>query len=334
MDELEQARFRIYALEDGAVRAHALAFCLSSGFFERLAERPRPFEAIAGELGLSKRVLPALLAFLAAEGLVVRNPDGTFENSVASSTFLLRGSPRYVGGRGLLFQGFYEAIAHLPESLDSGLPWTGAGQHDMFGGFSEADQRWFAEGMFANAIHGGAALVETVDFSSVRKLLDVGGNAGGYSIAICRANPGLQATIFDLEATRALAEERIRDAGMGARIAFSGGSFFEDDLPPGHDALLLSSILHDWDDADCERILRACFRALERGGTIVVTEPMLAEDHSGPGHPAASGLTMVLLGGENRTRSRIAAMLSEAGFVETRLGPLGEQNSTVTARKP
>jgi hypothetical protein len=332
VDDLERARFRIYAIEDGAVRAQALAFCLASGFFERLDEAPRNFEELAG-FGLPARVLPALLAFLSSEGLVERDVEGRFANSAAATAFLVRSSPRYVGARGLLFRGFYEAIGHLPEALATGRPWTPAGQHDMFAGFSREDQRWFAEGMFANAIHGGLALVATIDVSPFRRLLDVGGNAGGYSIALCRANPELRATIFDLEATRQLAMERIAEAGLGARITFVAGSFFEDELPAGHDTLLLASILHDWDEADCARILAACYAALEPGGTVIVTEPMLAEDHTGPDHPAASGLTMVLLGGENRTRARIAGMLEDAGFVEPWWGPLGPQNSAVTARK-
>jgi SAM-dependent methyltransferase len=331
---LEQARLRIYALQDGAVRAQALAFCLATGFFDRLESAPRTFEAISRDLDLSPRVLPALLAFLSSEGLVERRGDGAFANSAAASAFLVRASPRYAGGRGLLFRGFYDAIAHLPETLATGLPWMPEGQHDMFAGFSEEDQRWFAEGMFANAVAGGSALVRTVDFGSVRRLLDVGGNAGGYAIALCNANPALAVTILDLEATRPLAEERIRAAGLEGRVAFTAGSLFEPPLPPGHDAVLLSSILHDWDDADCGRILAACFEALPPGGLIVVTEPMLAEDHTGPGHPAASGLTMALLGGENRTRTGVAAMLEAVGFAETGMSDLGEQNSVVTAKRP
>jgi hypothetical protein len=334
MDDLEAARYRIYAIQDGAVRAQALSFCLLSGLFERFAERPRSLEDAVNELHLPARVAPALLAFLSSEGLLVRDEAGRFTLTPAASVFLLRESPRYVGGRALLFQGFYDAIGHLPEALGTGHPWTARGQHDMFESFGQADQRWFADGMFANAIHGGEALVETVAFSGFRRLLDVGGNAGGYAIAICRAIPTLEATIFDLEPIRPLAMERISAAGLESRIGFHAGSFFDDPLPRGHDALLLSSILHDWDDADCARILAACFVALEPGGTIVVTEPMLAEDATGPDHPAASGLTMALLGGENRTRARIAEMLGHAGFVAPWVGPLGPQNSAVTALRP
>jgi hypothetical protein len=42
---------------------------------------------------------------------------------------------------------------------------------------------------------------------------------------------------------------------------------------------------------------------------------------------------MALLGGQNRTRDQVAAMLVEHGFEQPWLGPLGPQNSVVTARR-
>ncbi len=333
MDDLEAARFRIYSIEDGAIRAQALAFCLRTRLFDRLEGGALTFEQLSEQAALSKRVLPALLSFLCSEGLLQRDRAGRFANTEAASAFLVRTSPRYIGGRGLLFAGFHEAIGHLPETLASGQPWTPSGQHDMFAGFGEEEQRWFAEGMFANAVHGARALLEVVDFRGVSRLLDVGGNAGGYALTIAAAHPSLSATIFDLEAVRPLAEERIAAAGLQAQVQFSAGSFFEDAIARDHDALLLSSILHDWDEKDCGKILRHGYNALDPGGLIVVTEPMLREDSTGPDHPAASGLTMALLGGENRTPSRVAAMLAAAGFVETWQLALGSQNTTVTARK-
>jgi len=334
MDELESARFRIYALEDGAIRAQALAFCLRIGLFDRLEEGALDSGEIGDAFDLSPRVVPSLLAFLASQGPIERGLDGRFGNTQAASVFLVRTSPRYVGGRGLLFQGFYDAIAHLPESLATGKPWTPAGQHDMFGGFGPEEQAWFAEGMFANAVHGARWLLEQVDFRSGRRLLDVGGSTGGYTLSILEAVPALQATIFDLPAVRDLAEQRIRASAASDRVSFVPGSFFTDPLPKGHDMLLLSSVLHDWGDGDCERILKRCFEALEPGGTVVVTEPMLREDYSGPDHPAASGLTMVVLGGENRMPNRICELLESAGFGACWQSEVGAQNSVVTGKKP
>ncbi len=328
-DELEAARLRIYALQDGAMRAQALAFCLRSGLFERLATGPSAPE----NLGLAPRVAPALLAFLASQGLAQRDEQGRFRATPATEHFLVQSSPRFAGGRSLLFQGFHERIGRLGEALASGKPLASAGQAEMFGGFDEEGQRWFADGMLANAIAGAEHLRREVDFSAFRRLLDIGGNSGGYTLSLLEAHPSLEATIFDLPAVRPLAEERIGERGLGERCRFVEGSFFEDTLPKGHDVLLLANILHDWETAECRRILAACHEATRPGGTIVVVEPMLAEDLTGPDHASVSGLTMALLGGENRTQPRMAELLQEAGFEQPWRSELGAQNSVVTARR-
>ncbi|MFQ5881026.1 MAG: methyltransferase [Candidatus Methylomirabilales bacterium] len=61
--------------------------------------------------------------------------------------------------------------------------------------------------MEAMARHAAEALVQVVDFSAYRHLLDVGGGSGAYSIALCRAHPSLQATILDLPGTLRLHPE-------------------------------------------------------------------------------------------------------------------------------
>ena len=328
-DELETARLRIFALQDGAMRAQALAYCLRSGLFERLAESPATTE----ELRLAPRVAPTLLAFLSSQGLVQRDEQGRFHTTPVSDTFLVQSSPRFAGGRSLLFQGRHGQIGRLEEVLATGNPLPEAGVADSFDIFSKDDQRWFAEGMLANAASGAQYLRRELDFSSFRRLLDVGGSSGGYTLALLEAHPLLDATIFDLEPVRPLAEGRIAERGLGDRCRFVGGSFFDDPLPKGHDVLLLSNILHDWDASQCDRILTACYEAIEPGGTIVVVEPMLYEDLSGPAHASVSGLTMALLGGENRTQSQIGELLERVKFGDVWRSVTGDQNSVVTARK-
>ncbi len=325
-DKLDAARLRIFALQDGAMRAQALAFCLRSGLFERLAERPATPEELGG---LAPRVAPTLLAFLTSQGLVERDEQGRFRVTPATETFLLRSSPHFAGGRSLLFQGRHEQIGRLGEVLGTGNPLPDA----AFKNFTKDDQKWFAEGMLANAVSGAQQLRQAVDFSSYRRLLDVGGNSGGYSLALLETYPSLDATIFDLEAVRPLAEDRVAERRLHERCRFVAGSFFDDPLPKGHDVLLLSNILHNWDMSACQRILEACHEAIVPGGTIVIVEPMLYEDLTGPAHASVSGLTMALLGGENRTQSQIGELLEGAGFGEVWRPATGEQNSVVTARK-
>ena len=56
----------------------------------------------------------------------------------------------------------------------------------------------FIAAMHANASARASAVVPAVDVAQVRRLLDVGGGSGAYSIAFARANPELHAEILDL----------------------------------------------------------------------------------------------------------------------------------------
>lgn len=267
-------------------------------------------------MGLAPRIAPTLLAFLSSQGLLERDEQGRFRNTSAADTFLVQSSPRFVGGRSLLFQGRHSQIGRLGEFLAAGRPLTQTELADSFDSFSKGDQRWFAEGMLANAVSGAEYLLGELAFSPFRRLLDVGSSTGGYTMALLEAYPSLEATIFDLEAVRPLAEERIVALQLQERCRFQDGSFFEDPLPKGHDLLLLANILHDWDASQCGRILAACHEVIEPGGKVVVVEPMLYEDLKGPAHASVSGLTMAFLDGENRTQSSIGEMLEIAGFIE------------------
>ena len=189
-------------------------------------------------MGLAPRIAPILLTFLSSQGLVECDEQGRFHTTPASDTFLVQSSPRFAGGRSLPFQGRHSQIGQPGEVLATGRP--------------------LSQTELANAVSGARYLQGELDFSPFRRLLDVGGNTGGYTIALLEAYPSLEATIFDLEAVRPLAEERIAESQLHERRRFQGGSFFEDPLPKGHDVLLLSNILHDWDASQCGRILAAC----------------------------------------------------------------------------
>jgi len=50
-----------------------------------------------------------------------------------------------------------------------------------------------------------------------------------------------------------------------------GGNFFEN-IPQVAEAIILSRVLHDWNDEKASLILKNCFEALPKGGTLYVIE--------------------------------------------------------------
>src|SRR6185295_1619032 len=72
----------------------------------------------------------------------------------------------------------------------------------------------------------------------------------------------------------------LEEAGVADRVRIEAGSFF-DAVPEGGDAYLLKSIVHDWEDAEAEAILRVVRRAMPAGGTLLVLERVLAPPNEG-----------------------------------------------------
>ena len=127
----------------------------------------------------------------------------------------------------------------------------------------------------------------TVSLDGVRHLADIGGGSGAFLIEVARAYPDIDLTLFDLPAVMPSAEDRIAGAGLTNRIACKGGSFREDPLPAGVDAISLVRVLYDHDDESVQALLRKVFDALPSGGRLVVSEPM----SGGPQRPIPSRMS-------------------------------------------
>jgi hypothetical protein len=91
-----------------------------------------------------------------------------------------------------------------------------------------------------------------------------------------------------------------------------GGSFFEG-VPGGCPAYIMKIVIHDRDDTDAARILRACRGAMPQDGRLFVIERLV-----GPPTTEAAALSdlnmLVGPGGRERTREEFAALFEEAGL--------------------
>lgn len=120
------------------------------------------------------------------------------------------------------------------------------------------------------AVHA-PAVAGAFPWGGLRHLVDVGGGDGSMLITILRAHEDLHGTVLDLAGPVRRAEKAIAAAGLEHRAGTVAGSFF-DELPPGADGYLLSSILHNWDDASAARIMRRCADAASTTGSVFVVD--------------------------------------------------------------
>ena len=168
-----------------------------------------------------------------------------------------------------------------------------------------------------------AAIAPTVaaryDFEAVDTIIDVGGGRGTLLASILSAHPRLRGVLYELPVVIANPEPILREC---ARCDIVAGDFFTS-VPSGGDAYILANVLHDWDDADCIRILRCCRRAMSSGAKILVIERMITNDPVQSLPTLLSDLhMMVLTGGMERTHDEYGRLFTEVDLALTRVVPV------------
>jgi hypothetical protein len=294
----------------------------------------------ARELGIEQRPAEMLLTGCAALGLLAKDGE-SYVNSPLAEEYLVRGKPYYFGGWvQMLDTRLYPGWGKLGEALRTNRPttWDPDVHKSLFEGEDPAMLELFWGAMHSLSTFTARALGEAVDFSRYRRLLDVGGGSGAYDIELCKRYPDLRATVHDLPFVAEIAAARIDEAGLSDRIDTVGGDFFGDAaLPAGHDVILLSMILHDWNEAHNREILAKCFDALPSGGGIVISELLVNDEKTGPPPAALMSLNMLIeTEGRNYTPAEYDAWLEDAGFVDVGCVWFDAPgaNGAVTARKP
>jgi orsellinic acid C2-O-methyltransferase len=163
------------------------------------------------------------------------------------------------------------------------------------------------------------ALVASAGFARFGTVVDVGGGAGTLVKHILRACPATRGVVFDTAGSSpAAVAELSGDPGLAGRWEVRGGDFF-DGVPPGGDAYVLKSVLHDWDDGTAARILRNCRAVMTPAARLIIFEPVLPRIAAwSPGHLPAVLSDLICLvmtdGGRERTETGFRDLLAGAGF--------------------
>ncbi|MDT7801217.1 MAG: 2,7-dihydroxy-5-methyl-naphthoate 7-O-methyltransferase [Actinomycetota bacterium] len=168
---------------------------------------------------------------------------------------------------------------------------------------------FFGAIMAAHAWQTGPAVAADYDWTTVSRVLDVGGGIGALLSEVLLKHPHLHGAVLDLPPVRPEAEQALSDAGLAGRAEFVGGSFF-DPLPTGFDVLLVSRVLTDWNDEDAAKILRRC---AETGARVVVVEVLAGTEHA-KNNSSFDLQSLTLLGGRERTIGDFHALAASAGL--------------------
>jgi SAM-dependent methyltransferase len=326
---------RVYDAYIAGRQSAAVAAAVRIGLFELIArDGPLSETAIGERLRFHARPLRALLAALLAMGLLERQGEH-FALSADAADYLVRGKPGWLGGLIDMEVERFLSPASMIEALEKGRP-TVYGDVDPWEAHQAdpARARAFTAAMHSISERPAAGLAEVVDFSRVRRLLDVGGGSGALSLAVARAWPDVRCVVFDLPVVCAIAREYAAAANLADRVTAEPGDMFAGEFPSGFDAVLYSQILHDWSPEKCGLLLEKAHAALPPGGIVLVHEKLVDDDGGGPLANALVNLDMALwTEGQQFSEVELRRMLGAAGFFDVERRPTAGYWSVVLGRK-
>jgi demethylspheroidene O-methyltransferase len=319
------ARRRATALFDlcaGFVYSQVLQAAVRIGLFEALRAGPQTVAELASRVSLRFDAAQRLLDAAVSLKLVERRGPGRYGLGVHGASLV--GNPAVqmlVEHHALLYRDLTDPVALLcGHQADTELSrfWSYSGQ-----GPTAASAEVVAR--YSTLMASSLALIaedilEAYPLGRHRRLLDVGGGEGAFLEAAAARHPALSLVLFDLPQVAARARARLARAGLSAKTTVVGADVFCDPLPGGADIISLVRVIHDHDDAQALRILRAARLALPEEGVLLVAEPMSGTVGAEPVGDAYFGFYLLAMGrGRPRTSQELSALLFEAGFASVRL---------------
>ncbi len=271
--------------------------------------------SLATAMGTSELNAERLVVVCLAMGLLERGSDGGLVNAPDCEKFMVKGSPRYAGPWMTFTRHEVDDWMHLTEKLLDPSPPTELGLYDDL---TVERARKYHAATYSIGMGAGRRFCREVDLTGRRKMMDLGGGSGAYSINAVQAFEGLSAVVFDLPPVTVVTQEYLDSNGVADRVTTQGGDFINDELPSGCDVAVMASNLPIYNAANIQKVVHKTFAALEPGGEMHLIGETLNADGIGPVDAAMWGMAEINYGSGGRTHSvtECIGYFENAGFVE------------------
>jgi hypothetical protein len=320
-DRMLPAHLAVLEHAHGFAHAYILSTMVELGIPDALRDGPLSADELAARTGADAGTLHRLLRAAAVIGAVRLTDDGRFAGT-RFTTVLRADHPsaaadwcRFIGSAS-----HQAAWGDLTESVR-----TGAGAfrrvHDrsLFDWFATHPEEslHFSSGLGGLTRTEAPAIVSGYPFPDSGTICDVGGGQGVLLAAILEARPGLRGIIVDHPTVLAQALTYLQDRGLADRVELVPGDLMTSVVAHA-DLYLLKWVLHDWDDATCEQIVRTVARSMPPGTRLLVIEGDLPHDAVDPRFSMIDlQMLVVTEGGRERTSDELGGLLTAAGLDTT-----------------
>jgi precorrin-6B methylase 2 len=316
---------------EGVRRYYVIMTAWENGLFD-LTVTPKTAHDLAEKLGYQEVMARMFCDDLVELGLMTEK-NGAYSNSPMTSSYLNSSSPRYMVNT---IQNIKDKASHwmqLADILKNG-PITQERQK-MFGDrWLISIAEWATTGSVADAVK---AVTHYLNVHRWRRLLDIGGGHGLYSIAFTGLNPKLETYVFDLPRVVPVTCKYVEEYDA-ERVHILPGDFYTEDIGQDYDAIFSSFNQSCSDPALIPKLMQA----LKPGGDLVLRR---FKDSSREGALKTLGWNLLSFEGKQIgskahssgkvvDRATYIKQLKAAGFTSINIVSVDKMSEIIFARKP
>jgi len=250
-----------------AVAAKVVEEAVRLKLFDNL-ETPKNLEQVSAILGSNTGVTEVLLDVLETKDLVTKAGD-FYINTTMASEFLVSTSPFWQGSFLLSQQERHTMLIDDMANLMQGRARAGQGapgQHWLNVDALNTLGQYSLQGSLQDMV---AFITALPTFSDMRRMCDVGGNHGRYTMALLGENLRMTAEILDVPPAVPAIQALCADSDHADRLSARGFDLRRDSLPDAaYDLVLISHVLHLFSRA-LPKVLRTLAAGVAPGGWFV-----------------------------------------------------------------
>ncbi len=310
----------------------AMIGAMELGLFEHLDEQPLDVEALADRTDASERGIERLVSALEPLGYL-DSANGRYRLSSAAERSIPVGEFQKMAPffKTQLLE-MEDAVRGFREAPEDGIIGWEPVQSGKVGRSYQVAMRWLAK-------QSVDEVVNAVDLpEGTKRMLDVGGGHGLYTVGFCREYPELRGSVLDWPIGLEAAQETLgENPDVADRIDLVECDFQKEELPEGYDVAFLGNIVHGVSPEGNRELFQKLVRATTEHGTVAILDQLAGV----PGSKFARGVASLLglglflfTGGRNYEYESLKEWLSEAGFPHVSRQKLNQPGfSLVIARK-
>lgn len=314
--------------------AQSIHIAAKLGLADLVKNEPKPISELAQATGTHATSLYRLLRLLASVGIFTEVAAGHFGLTPLAAT-LRTDVPGSLNALATIYgeEMFWQPWGQIGHSIKTGeIAFAHVFGKSLYAYLAErpATALLFDHAMSGLVSGVAKAVAATYSFSSLRRIVDVGGGNGTLISAILHTYPETVATLMDLGPVVEHAKRQLAEAGLTNRCECVAGDFFQA-VPAGGDAYILSTVICNWDEERAITLLKNCHRAMTKGSKLLLVEIVLPPgDTPSPGKMLDLQM-MVITGGRDRTEAEYRTLLEAADFTLTQVVPTLSERSVIEA---